>query len=356
MQQEQDKKAWRDFRDQLLANPAELSDPSKVTGDGFRRLHNLSEWLHRKTGQDYAIAVREWRLLEPAFSKEVAEAYRDGMKMLWRLSAPERPIRQPGAHITVKWITLCSYAAIGLEAVENAGFAKTLSDSEARRAIQHVCLSEQGYPDWLDGVIEARPKVAVPLVGDAFKEEWAAEELSVSYFLYHFAQNAVTIHSDLQNAIFDVIATVEPKQLQTVDRGLDIIRNLALSEAHRAALRGMAMARFRAHQKSQPAWAARYVALLFLVDGPSAATTLMRWLRGEKGGKRKALTITVLGLLFGSEPPAHRRHPRRNAGSGSQPTRCCSHTKRSDQTKITFAKALTRPTIAMTPRVGATPS
>ncbi len=299
-----DEASWREFRDKLQANPAELSDPAKVAGvPGFPRLHNLSEWLHRKTRQDYAAAVREWRLLEPAFSKEVAEAYRDGMKALWRVSGSEKPVRQPGGPITVKWITIYSYAAIGLEAAENPRFAETLSDSDVRRAVLHVCLSEQGYPDWLDGVIAARPNVAVPLVRDAFKEEWAAQEGRVSYFLYHFAQNAVAIHPDLQKAIFAVIANVEPKQINTLDRGLDIIRNLTLSERQRASLRAMATARFDAHKKSQPAWAARYMALLFLLDGPSAAATLIAWERGEKPGKRKALTITVLGLLFGTHHP-----------------------------------------------------
>jgi hypothetical protein len=299
-----DEASWLEFRDKIQANPAELSDPSKVAGvPGFARLHNLSEWLHRKTRQDYAAAVREWRLLESAFSKEVAEAYRDGMKALWRVSAPERPVRQPGGPITVKWITIYSYAAIGLEAAENSRFAETLSDSEVRRAVQYVCLSEQGYPDWLDGLIATRSGIAVSLVRDAFEEEWAAEESRVSYFLYHFAQNAVAVHPDLQSAILEVIEKVEPKQLNTLDRGVGIIRNLTLSEAQRAALRTMALARFKSHKKAKPAWAARYVALLFLLDGPSAAAALIAWLRGEKPAKRKALTITVLGLLFGSYNP-----------------------------------------------------
>jgi hypothetical protein len=198
---------------------------------------------------------------------------------------------------------LHSYAAVGLEAAENPRFAEALSDSDVRRAIQHVCLSEQGYPDWLDGLIALRPTIAVPLVRDAFKEEWAAEESLVSYFLYHFSQNAVAIHPDLQKAIFEVIENVEPKHLNTLDRGLLIIRNLTLSEAQHAALRAMALARFNAHKKARPVWAARYVALLFLIDGHSAATTLIAWLRAEKPGKRKALTITVLGLLFGSNDP-----------------------------------------------------
>jgi len=65
----------------------------------------------------------------------------------------------------------------------------------------------------------------------------------------------------------------------------------------------MALARFKAHKKAKPAWAARYVALLFLLDGLSAATALIAWLRGEKPATRKALTITVLGLLFGGSNP-----------------------------------------------------
>jgi hypothetical protein len=301
-QQERDEESWRDFRDRLLANPAELSEPSKVTGaPGFSWLLNLSEWLHRKTGQDHTSAVREWRLLEPAFSKDVAEAYRDGMKALWRVAVPEKPVRKPGGPITVKWITLYSYAAIGLEAADNPRFAETLSEGDARRAVSHVCLSEQGYPDWLDGVIAARPNVAVPLVRAEFEEEWAAEEDRGSYFLYHFAQKATVINPNLQKAIFEVVSNIEPKQINTLDHGLDIIRNLTLSDTQRGSLWSMAITRFNTHKKLQPVWAARYVALLFLLDGPRAAATLIPWLRGEKkSSKRKALTITVLGLLFGT--------------------------------------------------------
>jgi hypothetical protein len=65
----------------------------------------------------------------------------------------------------------------------------------------------------------------------------------------------------------------------------------------------MALARFNTHKKANPVWAARYVALLLLLDGPSAAATLIKWLRGEKPGKRQTLTITVLGLLFGMHSP-----------------------------------------------------
>lgn len=297
-----DQASWREFRDKLLANPAELSDPSKVVS-GFTRLHNLGEWLHRKTRQDHAAAVREWRLLGPAFSPEIAERYRDAMKALWRVRAPEKPVRQPGGPIAVKWITIYCYAAVGLEAAENPQFVETLSDSDVRRAVQHACFSEQGYPDWLDRMIAAHPKISVPIVADAFREEWTAEQLRASHFLYHFARNEAAIQSELQNAIFDVIAAIDPKQATTLDSGLDIVRNLTLSKTQRGLLRAMAIAHFNAHKKLNPAWAARYAALLFLLDGPLAAATLIAWLRRERPRKRKALITTVLGLLFGTHHP-----------------------------------------------------
>ncbi|MDD1531001.1 hypothetical protein C7U92_28255 [Bradyrhizobium sp. WBOS7] len=301
---ERDKATWRDFRDKLQANIPALSDPSTVVaGTGFWGLHNLSQWLLKKTREQAPSAIRQWRLLEPAFSKEIAEGYRDGMKALWRVQPPEKPVHAPGGGTTVKWITIYAYAAIGLEAADNPRFPEPLSESDARRAIQHVCASEQGYPDWLDGMIKAHPKIAVPLIRAVFKDEWDAAESRVSYFLYHFAQNAAAIHPDLQSAIFDVISTSEPTQINTFDRGLDIVRNLSLSDAQRAALRARAAARFGALKKSNTVWAARYIALLFLLGEPSAVTLLTAWLRGEKPSARQTLTITVLGLLFGGHHP-----------------------------------------------------
>lgn len=304
VRRERDKASWRDFRKKIQANPTALSDPSKITvGTGFWGLHNLSQWLLKKTREQSPAAIRQWRLLEPAFSKEIADGYRDGMKALWRVQSPEKPVRAPNGGTTVKWITIYAHAAIGMESAENPHFSESLTESDARRAIQHVCASEQGYPDWLDGLIKAHSRIAVPLIQETFRDEWKAEEGRVSYFLYHFGQNAVEIHPDLQSAIFDIIATIEPPLLHTLDRGLDIVRNLSLSDTQRGVLRATAFARFGALKKSNAAWAARYIALLFLLGEPSVAATLTTWLRGEKPSARKALTITVLGLLFGGHHP-----------------------------------------------------
>ena len=215
-----------------------------ATDAGFARLYHLSRWLRRKTGKYYAAAVRDWRLLEPAFSKEVAEAYRDGMKALWRAVIPERPVRAPGGPTTTKWINIYAYTAVGLEAAETAGFANTLSPEETRRAVLHGCLTEQGYPEWLDEILAVHPGIAAPLVRDAFAQDWAIVEGGVSYFLYRYSPSGAEIHPAVQTALFEIIKTVVPPQLNTLDRGLDIVRNLSLTEERRALLRALAIAQF----------------------------------------------------------------------------------------------------------------
>ena len=103
-----DQNSWRIFRDELLADPPQLSDPIKVrTGTGITKLLNLTTWLHYKTGNDYAAAVSEWRHLEAAFSPAVANAYYDGMKTVWRITEPEAPDRTSGG-ITTKYVTIFS--------------------------------------------------------------------------------------------------------------------------------------------------------------------------------------------------------------------------------------------------------
>ena len=253
-------------------------------------------------------------MLEPAFSKDIAEAYRDGMKALWRASAPERPVRGPGSPTTVKWITIYAYAAIGLEAAESPRFAETLSDSEVSPRCS-ACLSiRTGIPGLARRNDGSTPKHSRTLGARCvLAEEWAAEESRGSYFLYHFAQNGTAIQSDLQKAIFDVIAKAKLKRIHTLDRGLDIIRNLTLSGEQREALRVMALARFGANKKcANPAWAARYVALLFLLDGPSAAATLIvngYAVKSPASGKRSLLPSwafssvpTILWIAWVSSP------------------------------------------------------
>ena len=303
-QEIKDKKAWQDFRTKLAKDPSKLSNPSFVaTNLGLSFLRNLCEWLHRKTGKELPEAILEWKLLEPAFSPEIAINFRDGMKALWRLTPPERPTRTPGGPTTTKWTTILSFAAIGIEATDDPAFANRLSQDEAERAALHACLSEQGYPAWIETLIAAHPAVVVPVVREAFLSEWTAPENAGSYMIYRYAQSAIQIASAIQGGLLDIILSSDPLSLQTLERGLDIVRNFALTKEQRANVRRFAVAKFKEHSTAKPNWALRYIALLFLVDVPEAAKVLLAWLKTLKSRKHGDLVLKALGTLFGTNHP-----------------------------------------------------
>src|SRR6478736_5882651 len=138
------------------------------------RLHYVSNWLHRRTGSDTPRAAVEWRLLEEGFSRSLAEAYRDGMKQVWRGVNPVRPIRTAGNGITTKVTTILAFSGVGVEAAEDADWTLKLSEKEAVLAARHGCRAEQNYPEWLDQLVMSWPKAVVPVVKEEIEHEWTS--------------------------------------------------------------------------------------------------------------------------------------------------------------------------------------
>ena len=159
-QKEKNKLSWIKFGQELQNNPDKLRDPECLCNwaAGMFRLWTLTQWLqHRTNAQDYR-APGDWRLLEEGFGRDIAEAYRDGMMVLWRNTEPERPKRNKGGGFTVKFLTILSFGAIEIESVENPDWNLRLTDDEAMRAVRHGTLSEQGYPEWIEALIASHPQ------------------------------------------------------------------------------------------------------------------------------------------------------------------------------------------------------
>ena len=89
---------------------------------------------------------------------------------LWRNTEPERPKRKKGGGFTVKFSTILSFGAIGIESVENPEWNLRLTDDEAMRAVRHGTLSEQGYPEWIEALIASHPHVVLPEIERAITE------------------------------------------------------------------------------------------------------------------------------------------------------------------------------------------
>jgi hypothetical protein len=234
----------------------------------------------------------------------VAEAYRDGMKVLWRVTKPERPIRKESGPITTKHTTVLAFDGVAVEAAEDPEWMSRLTDDEAKTAALHGCLSEQGYPEWIDALITSHPQMVLPIVRRTLKQEWEAKSPGTSDFLYHYARSEAIIQPSLQEILLDILSGPEPEDMSKLDRGLRIIFRLYLVPAQKRQIKRTVQSRLRTHErKGQIDWALRYLALLFIIDCDSAVGELASWFMRSKPKERRARAERTLAYLFDRHDP-----------------------------------------------------
>lgn len=292
-----DKESWKGFRDDLIEDPSRVLNPD----DRLWIINNLTRWLKFRTKQSHEKAARQWHMLEEAFSRDVAEAYRDCMKAIWRDTKPERPIRK-GARTTTKWTTIYSFAGIGIEADENPNWANQLTKEEGALAAKHGCLSEQGFPDWLDVLIDVHTDVAVPTIKRALRIEWKSKNDGRNDLLYHYGSEAFPINPKVASAIFEIIVRTEPSTQNHLKLGLQILNRLELSQKQKSRLTKLAMKRFQYYIKlNDNEFAMLYLALMFQVDPQLFLQRLQCWIDAVNPKEHVDLVVRVFGKLFSRE-------------------------------------------------------
>ncbi len=304
-QEEHDKASWVRFRDDLQADPSQLSDSLQlIEWAGVSKLLSLTRWLCRKTKQNEEGAAPQWRLLEEGFGSAVAEAYHDGMKVLWRVVEPERPRREKGSRITVKWTTVLSFAGLAIEAADDPGWGSSLTAEEAQRGARHGLMAERGYPEWIDTLALAHPDVVLPVIRAAINTEWLSKIEGRSDFLHHYSVPTHPLHPLIESEVYNIITRRSPKLLRKLDLGLRILQRMNLGGDRQQALSKLALRRFRKSLAGHDhGWALRYLALLFLTDPPRAVDMLVAWIRDTNTKDRKALAESAFGALFGRHDP-----------------------------------------------------
>lgn len=294
-----DKASWKRFRVELQTAPDQLKDPLLLAKwKHALRLRSLLNWLEKRTGKHNEDAALHWPLLSEGFGLEVAEAFRDGMKALWRIVAPEAPRREPGQPIQTKWTTILSFAGLGIEA-QMDGWASRLSPDEAQRAAEHGCFSDQGYPDWAGALLEAHPAVG-RIFQEQVRHEWSAPTGSSRSFLYRFADPSQTTPPALNSALEALLGKGEPPDMAAFDLGLRIASRMNLTIELKRELVRSAEARLEHHDEAgDDDWALRYLATLLLLDIDRGVSALASWLEHAPAAKRQARQLSVFSAIFG---------------------------------------------------------
>jgi hypothetical protein len=220
---------------------------------------------------------------------------------LWRVTPPEQPEHKPGGGVTTKWVTILAFAGIGVDAAASSDWAARLRPDEARLAALHACLSEQGYPEWIEPLAKQHPAAVIPIVVGAFEAEWGSDG-SQTPFLYQYGSNGIT-DRNVRDAVIETMAKSEPPRLIVLDYALSLLSRTQLEGPERAGWKQVALGRFRKYRKIDVPRAIRYVALLLITDQPSAVKTLLNWLNGTPPARRRRLGEQIVGLLFGTHDP-----------------------------------------------------
>ncbi|MET4072595.1 hypothetical protein ABID58_007424 [Bradyrhizobium sp. S3.2.6] len=296
-----DKASWVKFKKTIQGDPSLLSDPKNLTSwqAGIHRLWDLTRWLHARTSGNEEAAARQWRLLEEGFGRRVAEAYRDGMEIAWRNIDPERPKRTPNGGITVKYLTMIAFAGVGIEAAEDVDWVKQLTDDEAVRAARHGCESDQGYPEWIDALMNAHPEEILPILQREITSQWSAPVNGRSDFLYRYGTSAVSLQQPIQAILLKCFEKSEVPYPAALDRSIRIIRNLRLDEADKQKLLRIVRRRFSGHvAATRDEYALSYLAIILLLDPDIGANDLTSWLDCAAPEARRSRAEHTLGKLF----------------------------------------------------------
>ena len=303
--EENEKAWWIEFRNRLQENPDQLRYRGSSSASSFYDdLIALTEWLSREANLTYHKAPKEWRSLSPVFGQDVAEAYRDGMKAVWRITEPERPTREPGGTSHTKWVMVLSYGGIVMEATEDPQWTVNLSTQEAERAACHGLFSEHGYPEWMDGLIRSHPGSVLPILKQAFTDEWMSQPPHWPQLLYSFSDAALSLQLLLQQLLLEVILAEEPVDINKLDRGLRVIKKLALSAEQKQQLIVMARDRLASHMAARhDDYALRYIALLLLLDINNTIGSLTIWLENAPQEQHKTRAEQGLAILFDRHDP-----------------------------------------------------
>lgn len=288
----------RAFRDRLQADPDKLCDPGRLAAwPGPADLLHLTYWLGARgpNGRNYDQSAQAWLELVPAFGQPVADAYRSGMLCLWRVTPPERP-RYPKGQRTVKYSLILSTAGLALEASEKANWAVDLEPGEAERAIGHVCLDDQGVPQWLGALARAHPAIVKPHIAAALRAEWRSRVDYAPFFSRILSDDLSAI---LMEEIVALVKGPPPALLSRYETATQIVSRFIMSDANRTdMLVHWQRRQRRALAKNDWEAASAYLRMMIATDPVAGGTALADLLDVEIGAKRGERAFALLDSYF----------------------------------------------------------
>lgn len=273
--EEEFRQHWRRVRGDVQAAPEKLCDAGQLRRwPGVRPLLQLTQWLAERVNNGLSAAALHSPQLERAYGAAVADAYRKGLKTLWRVTRPQRPKEGAEGRRTVKYSVILSMAGLSLEASEDPNWATLLSPEEAERAALHVVLDDQAVPEWLSQLLAAHSAVVAPIVAKSMIHEWQSTS-NFTPFLERAARSLAPLEQ-LKPILMKLLMGSEPSMIERIATAGDLLLRLELSADERRSLAKLAQRRLRkARTAAETERMMAHLRMLFRADADLAASELV---------------------------------------------------------------------------------
>lgn len=294
-------KDWREWRQELLADPDGAFSPTSFGGS----IANVYMWLRASAGSHARFDVWDSQKVVAAFGPAVGDRIRAAFRCHWRSVTPETWSRRPPAErnsTPYSWIQgLCGLSA----EAETPGWAADLTSDEARLAAVYSMLELNGFASFLPDLAAAWPAEVEAVIG----EELAAEvEQAAHHSHLPVLQNLSHADQTLKQLLAPrLLASVltwptagdadqEQRLAHHLGQALSLLS--ATTEGHeRSELARACEAQLErcTAQPMQNAW----VKGLFRLDAERAAAALGGLLGSAEDPEERSRAVSIFAHLFG---------------------------------------------------------
>lgn len=292
--------SWINFVAEMRADPTQLRKLVPTTTDTVdRRIYDLWQLLCQATKSDSQYAINSVVPIAEIAGAEVAVAFSDGLAEIWRAWQPTlRSTRPPNERNQISTIDCMCIAGVSIEAASRPNWAALLNKEQAIRAAEYATLELNGFPNWLEELVEAWPAAVVQVLT---KE--VADDLDNPSSLGHY-QILESISRGPENLTRLMSPTLwrellaRPGSSQLALRALLPILVRGMFEGDQEIFYTLLLNRFQGNDDSQVS--SQYLGAAYAINAQGATDSLIAKLDRLDETKTTALVERVLPQIFGS--------------------------------------------------------
>lgn len=153
-----------EFVARVRADPDGVRNPKGVApGRGTTWQYHLSNIAGGEERRTRRGSASDWRALIPEFGSDVAEAYRDAARALWRAYRPA-VWSEGGSTQSIPFEVSFGLAGLGMEGEGGDAAWAALDATETRQALRYSFWELNGFPVWFEALFRAHPELALAAV------------------------------------------------------------------------------------------------------------------------------------------------------------------------------------------------